>query len=78
MGQENRRVFDGGPRTRVVAIPRRVVVGGLAMIGLLARAGFGQGENKQAERKESDAKGRKEAQDKMEELTRIFHRGGGF
>jgi hypothetical protein len=43
------------------------------MLGLLSGAGFGQ-EEKQAERKESDAKFRKEAQDRMEEFKAFGER----
>jgi chromosome segregation ATPase len=46
----------------------------VAVLGLLSGAALRQEENKQAERKESDAKNRKEAQDRMEEFKAFGER----
>jgi len=76
MRQQDRRIVDGREQTMDAVISRRVAVGasGVALVGLLAGAGFGQEENKQADRKESDAKSRKEAQDRMEEFKAFGER----
>jgi hypothetical protein len=56
-------------------ISRRAAVGasGVTVLGLLAGTGFAQ-EEKRAERKEPDAKSRKEAQDRMEEFRAFGER----
>jgi len=75
MHQQDRRTFDGCQRTTDVVVSRRTAVqaSGLAVLGLLSGFAFGQ-EEKQAERKGADSKGRKEAQDRMEEFKAFGER----
>ena len=75
MRQEDERALSDCDKTARAVISRRAAVGasGMAMLGLLSGAGFGQ-EEKQAERKESDSKSRKEIQDRMEEFKAFGER----
>jgi phage terminase Nu1 subunit (DNA packaging protein) len=51
-----------------------MTLSGMTMLGPLAGAGLGQGENKQAERKEPDGEGPKEIRDRMEEFKAFGER----
>ena len=75
MHQQDRRTFDGCQRTTDVVVSRRTAVqaSGVAVLGLLAGAAFGQ-EEKQADRKGADSKGRKEMEDRMEEFNAFGER----
>ena len=75
MKPQDQSRFDYGRKTTDVVISRRVAVGssGLAILGLLSGSVFGQ-EKKEPDRKEAEAKSRKDGQERMEQLKAFSER----
>jgi DNA repair exonuclease SbcCD ATPase subunit len=75
MKPQDQSRFDYGRRTTDAGISRRAAVGssGLAILGLLSGSVFGQ-EKKEPERKEAEAKSRKDGQERMEQFKAFSKR----
>ena len=76
MDQRERSTFDACQGRTDAVISRRTAVGvsGVTVLSLLVGTAFGQGEKKETDRKESDGKSRKDAQDRMEEFKAYAER----
>jgi len=75
MKPQDQSRFDYGRKTTDVVISRRVAMGssGLALLGLLSGSVFGQ-EKKEPDRKEAEAKSRKDGQERIEQLKAFSER----
>jgi len=76
MKHQERSRTNSWCRTIDNVISRRVIVGsgGLAVLGLLAGSAFGEEEKKEPERREAEARSRKEGQERMEQFKAFSER----